>query len=67
MAHQEYSMDSESKNATKIVEEHSDSNCIYRMKRLDENGHNVYVWFRFCFCARSKLRDRSEEFFIRWR
>lgn len=62
MAHREYSMDSESKKTTKVIEEHCDINCIYCMKRSYKNGYEVYVWFRICSCAKTELKDRSEEY-----
>lgn len=62
MASGEYSMNSETKKATKINEEHCDSGCEYRMKRLNEDGCEVYVWFRICFCGKTELKDRSKEY-----
>lgn len=62
MAFREYSMNSESKKATKIIEEHWNSDCNYDMKMLNENGCKVYVWFRICSCGKTELEDRSKEF-----
>lgn len=64
MAFREYSMNSESKKATKIIEEHWNSDCNYHMKMLNENGCKVYVWFRICSCGKTELEDRSK---VRWR
>lgn len=62
MASGEYSMNSESKKATKIIEEHLNSDCNYHMKMLKENGCKVYVWFRICPCGKTELEDRSKEY-----
>lgn len=60
----EYSMNFEIKKVIKINEEYCDSGCEYCMKRLNEDGCEVYVWFRICFCGKIELKDRLKEYYF---
>lgn len=40
-------------------EKHNDKKCICKKRRLKQNGHIVYAWYRICYCGKT---DRKREY-----